>query len=291
MSLTQLMKINQRLQALSVMVRSPLGLKTRGLLLGLVLWVFCVPIDAAMAPWDAMQIYPVGAKVAVRVKRNLVCQYTATRAPIDLGLTNQNLSPVYFSGTHSEWDFWSSTNDRCNLTHPVNQRIVVPAASGPWLAEDNPTMAYQKPNESPAFPVLIPVNTDWQGQTLGIICLGGTVNSGGLPDNDCEGLSHFEASDHRYQSACGSYYPSHYLADNEYPVYIMQLIGSFADANGQVIGKPFLIKSTERLHAIPRDAQFIQLGINDCLFGPGNGGSANYGAFVVGYRISPTPDP
>jgi len=122
---------------------------------------------------------------------------------------------------------------------------------------------------------------------LGILCLGGSSNTGGMPDNTCEGLTRFEPSDHRFQPACNGYYPSHYLQDGDLPAYIMQVIGSFVDANGTVLGYPFLIRSSERRHVIPRDARFLQLGTNDCLFGPGNGGGANYGALVVGFRVHP----
>jgi len=257
-------------------------------LLGLSALVSSLAWAQPIGPWQANVMYRAGDKVQIALPNKHQCVYLATDAPMKMGFVNQNLSPVYFSETHSDWNFWRSDDPACNLSHPITNRLLLPAANGPWSVEDNPTMVFQIATEPAAGPVVVAIQPEWQNQEMGLICLGGIVNTGGMPDNGCEGLVKFGASDDKYQRACKTYYPSHWANELDFPIYIMQIIGSFADANGTVIGTPFLINEHERRHRIPTLARYLQLGINDCLFYPGNGGGANIGAYVVGFRLIPS---
>ncbi len=53
----------------------------------------------------------------------------------------------------------------------------------------------------------------------------------------------------------------------------MELLGTFADANGQIVGTPFAIGDLGTF-TVPSGATQLQLGVNDCGYA-GNAGSLN----------------
>ena len=100
------------------------------------------------------------------------------------------------------------------------------------------------------------------GSIVSIACTGGLADAGVGPSG-CAGLVGWAVvspvNDVVYQSR----FPSYYIDHADYPAYIEQLIGVFADANGVIVGTPFLIQSTPRKLTVPLGATQIMLGVND----------------------------
>ncbi|MES2059143.1 MAG: hypothetical protein V4564_24590 [Pseudomonadota bacterium] len=68
----------------------------------------------------------------------------------------------------------------------------------------------------------------------------------------------------------GGFFPSRYIPAAQYPVKLNQLIGTFIDADGRIIGKPFAIGESAEVE-IPVGALAIALGINDDIFSDNSG--------------------
>jgi hypothetical protein len=78
-----------------------------------------------------------------------------------------------------------------------------------------------------------------------------------------------------------AYLPSFRIKDRKGPVYMLQLIGAFVDADGQVLGQPFAI-GAEGSAKVPDGAVAISLGVNDDKM------SDNSGTFTVSIFV---PEP
>lgn len=68
----------------------------------------------------------------------------------------------------------------------------------------------------------------------------------------------------------GSFFPSRYVPATQYPLRLNQLVGSFINADGHIIGTPFAIGDSAELE-IPDGAAAIALGINDDIFSDNSG--------------------
>ena len=61
----------------------------------------------------------------------------------------------------------------------------------------------------------------------------------------------------------GSFYaPSKYINPSTYPIYLMALVGTFADDSGQIVGTPFKVGNGPVNATIPTGATRLQLGAN-----------------------------
>ena len=71
----------------------------------------------------------------------------------------------------------------------------------------------------------------------------------------------------------GGKFPSFYFNSSDYPANADELVGTFADSTGQIVGTPFKIGDSRTL-VVPAGATRLQLGINDVVFAD-NAGSFN----------------
>lgn len=67
--------------------------------------------------------------------------------------------------------------------------------------------------------------------------------------------------------------PSRYMTG--YPIYVVELVGTFADARGSIVGRPFAVGDGPLALTVPPGAVQLLLGVNDCVFGD------NAGAFTL----------
>jgi hypothetical protein len=51
-----------------------------------------------------------------------------------------------------------------------------------------------------------------------------------------------------------------------YPIYLMALVGTFADSTGAIVGTPFFVGTGPVSFAVPPGATQLQLGMNDDFF-------------------------
>jgi hypothetical protein len=173
----------------------------------------------------------------------------------------------------------------------ANAVIVVDAKSAPWLVSLNPLLSFgdsgalgptivsnvDQPfvagdhllingsNFVSAFPPAYPL-VDASGA---VVQPGNDPNAYAGPVNDSTGSS-------------GNFFPSKYMGPYPPDVNLMELVGTFADSQGTVVGTPFFI-GLSRVVTVPAGATRLQLGVNDDVFGD------NGGAFEV--TITNVPEP
>jgi hypothetical protein len=75
-----------------------------------------------------------------------------------------------------------------------------------------------------------------------------------------------------------------------YPIFSGELVGTFANQSGVIVGSPFVIANGPLTVVVPTGANRLQLGINDNLF------SDNVGAYTIGVTVpsgngSAVPEP
>jgi hypothetical protein len=162
--------------------------------------------------------------------------------------------------------------------------VTVDANSGPWLSQHNGINAsdfFGTGDE--ANPTIISSLGGAQivsGDAISITYENGTASPGqGWPFTDAAGMT---IAENNFHDGNGNVWPSFYMPLSDYPVYEMQLVGTFADASGDIVGTPFPVGllATE---TVPAGASQLQLGVNDSLY------ADNAGSFVV--QVSSVPEP
>jgi hypothetical protein len=161
--------------------------------------------------------------------------------------------------------------------------LTVPGNAMPWLYSTNPggvNYAYQYGLDDGANPVIVSAANGFDfttGGTLTITYLSGMVSVGPeipLPYTDADGLVNDTAT------STGTFAPGHYMS----PVaFIGELVGTFADANGAIVGTPFAIGDGPTNLTIPLGATQLQLGVDDDKF------SDNVGWWVIQVRGPSAP--
>ena len=162
-------------------------------------------------------------------------------APSALALTIS----VPVSGNAGPWDPIANSGFNYGM-HDQAAPSVVGAGSGVWLAS---------------------------GESITIEYLGGAVAVGAnYPLLDGRGLTSFTYNNLVNGNGAA---PSFYMDPLSYPIYSGQLVGTFADALGTIVGSPFAIGLGPVFLTIPNGASQLQLGVNDNLF------ADNIGSFTV----------
>ena len=105
------------------------------------------------------------------------------------------------------------------------------------------------------------------GNTIDVAYLAGLTDAfGGAPSVDALGHQGFDASNNA--GSTGEVFPSFYMSP--YPIYLNALVGTFADALGNIVGNPFHV-GLGGSFLVPVGATQLQLGVNDDLFGDNTG--------------------
>ena len=146
----------------------------------------------------------------------------------------------------------------------------------------NSTFAYGDNNGS--APVVVSTSssvTISPGVTVTITYQSGTVNAGFGPNVNSEG----DTADIQNKSPDidGKIFPSFYIPSTEYPVYYSELVGTFADSGGNIVGSPFPV-GLSATETVPTGASQLQLGVNDSQY------SDNVGSWNVQVSNS-VPEP
>lgn len=69
----------------------------------------------------------------------------------------------------------------------------------------------------------------------------------------------------------GKVAPSAYMDPATYPIYLSELVGTFANSSGQIVGTPFSVGDGPTTLTVPAGATQLQLGINDDIYGDNSG--------------------
>jgi hypothetical protein len=145
---------------------------------------------------------------------------------------------------------------------------VVHASSGPWVVtlSLNDAYPYGGGQAEPALFSAADGLAFQPGDVLtirydsGLWCAGTYVSTSTCVDAD--GYRIYAPSNDQPYGTTGIYAPSRYIAPASFPVYLMQLVGAFADSRGQLVGAPFKIGKGPVDVTIPAGAAQLQLGAN-----------------------------
>jgi hypothetical protein len=219
-----------------------------------------------------------------------LCYFVAKANPMVLQVPNTDIPPSLSSHPDDAFAYWSAWTPGCATPVAPSRVIAVPGLAAPWSSAGNPAFAAQAEHDVTAPPIRIPLAAFGVagGRSITLQCIGGVANAGGLPDSGCLGLTEFPPTNALFNdTGCHSYFPSRYVDLADYPVFTMQLIGVFTNERREVVGRPFVVSRARRAVSIPAAATHLQLGFNDCLYGPGDGGGANTGALIVAVSVTP----
>jgi hypothetical protein len=103
------------------------------------------------------------------------------------------------------------------------------------------------------------------GDILTLIYLRGLVSVGSsFPSTDAKG----DTADavNNGTGSTGQRFPSFYMNPATYPINLGELVGTFADGSGVIVGTPFAIGDGPDSVTIPAGATRLQLGVNDDRF-------------------------
>ncbi len=163
--------------------------------------------------------------------------------------------------------------------------VNVSGLSGPWEFQFgglNSTYTYGFDDET--APTTI-TNIDGKpvepAQELTVTYLSGLVSVGptsGWPYVNALGDTAVVANSHNTD------YPSWYMPTADEPIYIGELVGTFANSSGEIVGTPFPV-GLSAAFIVPAGASQLQLGTNDDIF------SDNAGSWDVQVSEVAVPEP
>ena len=163
----------------------------------------------------------------------------------------------------------------------------VSATDGPWqFANGGLNTAYQYGTSDETAPLVVSSANGLAftaGTALTIDYVSGTTyEGGGYNSPDAGGDTSYLANAN--DGSSGQPFPSFYFPPAEYPAYLGELVGTFADSAGTIVGTPFNVGDALTV-TIPAGATQLQLGLNDDIF------SDNSGAYNLTIAGAAVPEP
>ena len=158
--------------------------------------------------------------------------------------------------------------------------VEVQGTAGPWDCGLNPAYQYGAGNSAPTVISTASGFSFSAGLSLTVSYVSGLVDS-------VSGDGFYNATGNTNPPAIdGSIWafaaPSYYMDPATYPIWRGELVGTFANNSGHIVGTPFAIGNLGTF-TIPSGATQLQLGVNDTLH------NDNLGSWTV--QISQIPEP
>ena len=160
--------------------------------------------------------------------------------------------------------------------------------AGPWQANGSVNSAYEYDGSVyglPGSPTVVSAANGFDftaGLSLTVTYVSGTVAVGAQPEWPFTDANGFTTHDSLDNNSWGGIGPSYYMNHGTYPIYASELVGTFANSSGQIVGTPFAIGNSGTF-VIPTGASRLQLGVNDVGYGD------NSGSWTI--QISQVPEP
>jgi hypothetical protein len=148
---------------------------------------------------------------------------------------------------------------------------VVDGSAGPWNYGANLNTSFNYGTNNQLSPTVFNISSGLDftaGNNLQVDYISGLTSPyGGTPRFTAVGDTSSIAN-----SSSGIYgaTPSKYIPVTEYDVYLNELVGTFANSAGTIVGTPFKIGLSRSL-VIPVGANQLQLGVNDTTFADNTG--------------------
>lgn len=160
-------------------------------------------------------------------------------------------------------------------TDGASIEVTVNGNSGPWMWTSNGlNSAFQYGVNDQQAPTVVSAadGLDFTpGNELAIQYVGGLVyQGGGWPLNDAGGSLWYGPVWYGPNGDTNADSPCFYFAQTDNPVYAAELVGTFADDSGAVVGTPFKVGNF-RYVTIPAGATRLQLGDDDGYYGDNSG--------------------
>jgi hypothetical protein len=112
--------------------------------------------------------------------------------------------------------------------------------------------------------------------------ISGTTSSGGIFTSFYDANGNPGYVTNMNGGTSDNHFPSYYFNPATYPTYLAELVGTFADSSGDIVGTPFPIGDLATVTA-PAGATQLQLGINDDIY------HDNSGSLQI--QVSAVPEP
>ena len=153
--------------------------------------------------------------------------------------------------------------------------VVVDGRSGPWSIVANPTFSYggffNGSQDQHLAPTLVDATSGVPftvGDFLRIAYVNGIANGGSGNTSTADGSRTWNGNG-ILDEYLGVPAPGHYIAGIN---YLEQVVGTFANSNGIIVGSPFTIGNGPVYETIPFGATQLLIGVNDAWYND-NGGS------------------
>lgn len=150
-------------------------------------------------------------------------------------------------------------SDYTNYIRGTTVDATVSGQSGPWDATVNADHPYGLAANVMLAPTIVALSALNLPQAEGILTItyrsGSASYGSGYASTDGLGVNGYEAID--------GYFPGQYVDESESPVYVLALLGVFADGDGVIVGTPFKIGNGPRTVKVPQGAERLQIGFND----------------------------
>jgi len=157
---------------------------------------------------------------------------------------------------------------------------------GPWTFSGSLNSSFQYGTDSELPPAVFSASDGFDfaaGGTFTITYLTGTVSVGAaFPFTDANGDTALPVDN--TPGSSGKVFPSAYMDPTTYPINLGELVGTFANSSGMIVGTPFKVGDSASV-TIPAGATQLQLGINDDIFGDNSG----FYSVEVGGPSAPVP--
>jgi hypothetical protein len=166
--------------------------------------------------------------------------------------------------------------------------FTVSGLSGPWEQSANPSFGYGVGDNAPPTTITAANGYNFAaGGSFTITYLSGQVSAGsGFPLSDANGDPNFVVNGANGSS--GQPAPSKYVSSSQYPAFLAELIGTWANSSGAIIGTPFVVGDGPDTVTAPVGATELLLGVNDDIFSD-NVGSLTVSVAGPGVAVTPIP--
>ncbi|WP_404337667.1 hypothetical protein AB2M62_02940 [Sphingomonas sp. MMS12-HWE2-04] len=144
--------------------------------------------------------------------------------------------------------------------------VKVSARAMPWSPGVNRKLPFGRGDGT--APATVFAGKLFEGLPITFSATGATSTAAGGERFGPEGQTGYVTNATRGNS--GTVFPSYYADPAGYPAHLNQLVGAFVDADGRVVGKPFLIGAQGEARP-PAGAVAITLGINDDIYADNEG--------------------
>ncbi len=151
-----------------------------------------------------------------------------------------------------------------NAVNSQSYSITVNGQAGPWEFVKgglNTNYSYGVGDQLPPATVTATNGLTFAPGTVFLIqCVSGLEDGGLGIYTDANGLTTFQPANG--QVTDHNNFPSYYFDPSDWPAYEFEVVGTFADSNGNIVGTPFNI-GDQRAVVVPAGASQLEMGFND----------------------------